>query len=168
VTSRKIYRTAGGGSSYLLLATLSDNVTTTYIDIVDDASLGAVGPTLNAACSVQKFVGIVQVNDSMYVNVENSITASAGGAQVGAYALTNRVSVLTTVATANDSVILPELSTIYIGRQMTIKNSGANTARIYPFTGQQISSGGANTPITLAAAATINLIANTASNWIVI
>lgn len=41
VTARKIYRTAAGGSTYLLLTTISDNTTTSYLDNTADASLGA-------------------------------------------------------------------------------------------------------------------------------
>lgn len=47
VTARKIYRTAAGGSTYLLLATLSDNTTTTYTDNVADSGLGAGAPSTN-------------------------------------------------------------------------------------------------------------------------
>ena len=47
VTSRKIYRTAAGGSTYLLLATISNNTATTYTDNIADASLGAQAPTTN-------------------------------------------------------------------------------------------------------------------------
>lgn len=47
VTSRKIYRTAAAGTTYLLLATLSDNTTTTYADNIADASLGAAVPSTN-------------------------------------------------------------------------------------------------------------------------
>jgi len=47
VTSRKLYRTAAGGSSYLLLATLADNTTTVYTDNVADTSLGAAAPSVN-------------------------------------------------------------------------------------------------------------------------
>jgi len=47
VTSRKVYRTAAGGSTYLLLATIADNTTTTYTDNIADASLGAGAPTTN-------------------------------------------------------------------------------------------------------------------------
>lgn len=41
VTSRKLYRTVANGSTYLLLATVSGNTTTTYADNTADASLGA-------------------------------------------------------------------------------------------------------------------------------
>lgn len=47
VTSRKIYRTAAGGSTYLLLATIADNTTTTYTDNTADSGLGAGAPTTN-------------------------------------------------------------------------------------------------------------------------
>lgn len=47
VTSRKLYRTAAGGTAYLLLATIADNTTTTYTDNIADSSLGAGVPTAN-------------------------------------------------------------------------------------------------------------------------
>jgi hypothetical protein len=43
VTSRKIYRTAAGGGALKLLTTIADNATTTYLDALADAALGA-GP----------------------------------------------------------------------------------------------------------------------------
>jgi len=42
VTGRKIYRTTAGGSSFLYLATIADNVTTTYTDNTADTSLGSL------------------------------------------------------------------------------------------------------------------------------
>lgn len=48
VTARKLYRTAAGGSTYLLLATIADNTTTTYADNIADASLGAGAPSTNS------------------------------------------------------------------------------------------------------------------------
>lgn len=47
VTARKLYRTAAGGSAYLLLATISNNTATTYTDNIADASLGVGAPTAN-------------------------------------------------------------------------------------------------------------------------
>lgn len=46
-TARKIYRTAANGTSLLLVATISDNTTTTYTDTIADASLGAAYPSVN-------------------------------------------------------------------------------------------------------------------------
>jgi len=47
VTARKLYRTAAGGSTYLLLTTLANNTATTYADNIADASLGAGAPSVN-------------------------------------------------------------------------------------------------------------------------
>lgn len=52
-TSRKIYRTAAGGSTYKLLATLADNTTTTYADNIADASLSTNAPSTNTAVDVR-------------------------------------------------------------------------------------------------------------------
>jgi hypothetical protein len=48
VTQRKIYRTATGpGATHLLLTTVSDNTTTTYLDDKADGDLGAAAPATN-------------------------------------------------------------------------------------------------------------------------
>jgi len=47
VTARKLYRTAAGGSVYMLLATIADNTTTVYTDTTADAALGAGAPATN-------------------------------------------------------------------------------------------------------------------------
>lgn len=47
VTSRNLYRTIASGSSYLLLATIADNTTTSYTDNIADSSLGAGAPSTN-------------------------------------------------------------------------------------------------------------------------
>lgn len=47
VTARKIYRTAADASTYLLLATIADNTTTTYTDNIADSGLGAAAPSVN-------------------------------------------------------------------------------------------------------------------------
>lgn len=53
VTSRKIYRTAAGGSIYYLLATIANNTATTYTDNIADASLGAAVPSENTTGDAQ-------------------------------------------------------------------------------------------------------------------
>lgn len=42
VVARKIYRTVAGGTVWLLLATVSDNITTTYADTIADGSLSVI------------------------------------------------------------------------------------------------------------------------------
>lgn len=53
-TSRKIYRTENGGSTYKLLTTLSDNTTTTYTDDTLDSNLGAEMTATTTASSLKK------------------------------------------------------------------------------------------------------------------
>ena len=53
VTSRKLYRTAAGGTAYLFLATVAGNITTTYTDNIADAGLGAACPTTNTTTDPQ-------------------------------------------------------------------------------------------------------------------
>lgn len=49
VTARKIYRTEAGLTTFKLLTTISDNVTTTYQDNTADSGLGAAAPSTNDA-----------------------------------------------------------------------------------------------------------------------
>ncbi|HLV98763.1 MAG TPA: hypothetical protein VKT82_08825 [Ktedonobacterales bacterium] len=49
VLARNLYRTNAGGSALLLLATLADNMTTSYHDSAGDGALGAAAPTVNTA-----------------------------------------------------------------------------------------------------------------------
>lgn len=49
VTARNIYRTTSAGSSYKFLASINDNLTTTYHDGAADATLGSAPPTYSTA-----------------------------------------------------------------------------------------------------------------------
>ena len=60
VTSRKIYRTEGNGSTFKLLTTLADNTTTTYYDNTADAGLGA---TLSSTGNTGGQVPTITVKD---------------------------------------------------------------------------------------------------------
>lgn len=166
VSARNIYRTVGGGSSWLLLTTLSDNTTTTYLDIIADGSLGAAAPTRNSAGSRQSFTGECQIATPTILSFQTGITAGVGGTSVAATQLTKEISLISTVTTANDSVKLPELATALIGMKVVVKNLAANTARIYPFDGQQIESAGADVPTTIATTVIKAYVAQTATNWV--
>ncbi len=61
VTSRKLYRTVAGGSQLKLLATISDNTTTTFTDTVTDASLGANVPVSNTATANQVALSAIPI-----------------------------------------------------------------------------------------------------------
>jgi hypothetical protein len=55
VTARKVYRTPAntGGGTLKLVATIADNTTTTYLDTVTDAALGAAALTVGTAQAAQ-------------------------------------------------------------------------------------------------------------------
>jgi hypothetical protein len=71
VTSRKLYRTAVGGSQLKLLTTIADNVTTTYTDSTADASLGANAPTSDAS-------GLTQIFGQILPGATSLLLVSAG------------------------------------------------------------------------------------------
>lgn len=168
IIARKLYRTVGGGSTYNLLTTFTNNTTTTYTDIIADGSLTTAAPTINSANSLEVANGWAKNNQPSICSVETGITATAGGASAGAYQLTKEYSVVTVAASANDSVKLPGLNSSLIGMHARIKNNGASTIRIYPFDGQTVNGGAADAPITAATTVATELIATTASNWTVV
>lgn len=164
VIHRNLYRTTGGGTSFLLLATLNDNTTTTYTDLIADASLGAAIPTLNTAHSLQIINGVVQLSRPLVHSVESGITAHAGGGQTSAYALSAEYSIVATVATTGDSVILPPLNSSHIGKHMLICNDGANSLNVYPAVGQD-ASGGTNVAVAVTATSRAEFIGKSATAW---
>jgi hypothetical protein len=166
VTSRNLYRTTSGGGSWAFLHTIADNTTTTYTDLIADGSLGAAAPTFNTAMSREIERGFCARSNPSILSIETGITAGAGGTTTVAYQLSKECSVITTVATLNDSVRLPPLTANLIGMKILIRNNGALTMRIFPFTGQQIDALGADTATTLATATAIRFVAGTASSWV--
>jgi hypothetical protein len=169
VTARKLYRVVGGGSTYLLLATLSQSpssAVTTYTDTADDATLGAAAPSVNTASSKQVVQGSLTVTKPACHSVSSGLTATAGGAQVGALLLSSAYNFFATVTTTNDSSILPELTADNIGLFIVVRNNGANTMRVYPAVGETINGGAADAPVTIAAGASGNFVAVSASAWL--
>lgn len=169
VTGRKIYRTAVGGSTYYYLATLSQSpavALTTYTDSAADAALGvATAPAVNTASSLATIQGNVALSKPPCFPLTNSITAGAGGTQGVAVPLTTTYNIITTVTTLNDSVLLPPLNANLIGTLVVVRNNGALASNVFPYSGQTINALGADTAISCGAAATLQFIAATASNW---
>jgi hypothetical protein len=66
VSSRYIYRTADGGTSFKRVTELADNTTTTYSDDTADASLGTTAPTDNGV--PPKYSTIVYHQNRLFMN----------------------------------------------------------------------------------------------------
>jgi hypothetical protein len=101
------------------------------------------------------------------LSVKNGVVAHAGGTQAGAIgdaaaqipAMLNRI---TTVVTAADSVVLP---TAVPGMSITIANGAANSANVFPFTGDAINALGANAAFALAGGKTAAFECMVAGQW---
>ena len=69
--------------------------------------------------------------NSPQVSTEDKITATAGGTMAAAYKLTARISRVSTVASAGDSVSLPPTSQ-WVGGEFVVINDGASNLDVYP------------------------------------
>lgn len=83
VTSRKVWRTAAGGSQLKLLTTIADNATTTYSDSTADASLGANVPTSDTSGLTQPSGQVNAGSTSLVVAGTGSFPSTGGWAIVG-------------------------------------------------------------------------------------
>lgn len=77
VTGRKIYRTAVGNAlPFRLIASIGDNITTTFTDIESDTSLGAVEPEHNFASSIEMEKGWTSLSRPMLHSIDTTLVAT--------------------------------------------------------------------------------------------
>lgn len=94
---------------------------------------------------------------------DNAITAFAGGGQASAVQLNYRISRVTTVGTAADSVKLPKA---VAGMSMIVINAAAaNAMTVYPATGEAINALSANTGLSVAANKVIEFVCAVNGTW---
>lgn len=83
VTQREIYRTPAGSTQLKLLATLADNVTMTFTDTLDDASLGA-DPPIGDTSGLAQPAGVVLAGaTALLVAGPAGLSPSGGWALIG-------------------------------------------------------------------------------------
>lgn len=93
----------------------------------------------------------------------NGIVAFAGGGQANATLLPAMINRVTTVATANDSVKLPPA---IAGMSIVVSNAAAsNSMNLFPNTGDNINTQGANTAFAVAAGKTVSLTSAVNGQW---
>ena len=111
----------------------------------------------------ERNLGVIQAPQA-----DLTITAFATGGQGSAVQLDSGSNVLGTVATTGDSVKLPPV--FDINSVVFIKNDGANSADVFPATGDNLGAG-VDTAVSLASGASISFIATIASStwtqWII-
>lgn len=99
----------------------------------------------------------------MLTSFQGTITALAGGGFSSATPVLNAAfNEITVVATGGDSVALPSAQ---VGLAITVTNSGANSANIFPQPLDIINAQGAGASIALAAAATADFVCTKAGVW---
>src|SRR5690348_783907 len=99
---RNIYRTAVGGSTLFLAATLNDNTTTTYVDSLADATLtthaqAPAHPSFGGSLVIKDQNGVVQFQ----IFSDGSMSTGAGGLTVGNTTVNGTLTV-TGVSTLSD------------------------------------------------------------------
>lgn len=82
-TSRKVYRTAVGGSQLKLLTTIANNTATTFADSTADGSLGANAPTGDTSALTQQAGQILPGATSLLVAGAGAFSSSGGWAVIG-------------------------------------------------------------------------------------
>jgi sugar lactone lactonase YvrE len=139
--------TASGSTKTLNIGTAGVSGSTTAINI---------GSAVSGATSTTTLNGLVIDSISAAVN-------AAGTTQGTATGLVSNINNVTVVATGATGVRLP---TAVAGMRILIRNSdSADTLSIYPATGGTINALSANAAFTLAAGATIELVATTTTQW---
>lgn len=97
----------------------------------------------------------------LYPNLQG-LTAHAGGGQANATHLNLGINVVTVVATANDSVVLP---VDVLGQTVIVTNRGANNLNIFPALGDNIDVLAPNTAYSLTPGGGLILIGVTSTSW---
>lgn len=90
------------------------------------------------------------------------LTADSGSAQAGATPLQIGFNEIATVATIGDSVLMPAAD--QVGQIVRIYNAGANSADVFPQSGENLGAG-ADTAAALAAGANISYICVASGLW---
>jgi hypothetical protein len=97
----------------------------------------------------------------LYRNLQN-ITANPGGGQANAVPLNLGINVISVVAVANDSVILP---TDVLGQTVIVRNNGANNVAVFPNIGDKINGNAINTSVAIVPNASLIFIGVNTVQW---
>lgn len=164
VTSRRIYRSLGGGTELKLLATLEDNLTTTYTDLMADVDLGeSLTSVVNTAHSLQTIHGNLKMGLPVIASYQIGV-AAAGSAAGDATQLDDVEYVVVETVALNAGVALPGVTATHVGKHVKIANQGANPLDVYAV-GGTIDGAAINTPKVLAAGESADFIATGADAW---
>jgi hypothetical protein len=120
----------------------------------------SIGQTVVLGDAVYIWTGTVWNLSTSTAAIVESV--SGAGTTQGTATLVSSSLILVTTAAANSGVRLP---TDVTGRRVIIRNSGANSLRVYPSTGAQINELGTNSSFILDIAATIEFVGFSSTQW---
>ncbi len=135
-TSPNVSELYAGANSEFRIMQASSSPLTFFTNTTERMRLGATGG-LAVGETTDPGAGNIKANGYYVKSVSPAITASVTQTQ-GQGALTADINVITVCANTNDTVTLP---TAVAGRQVYIFNKGANSARIYPASGDNLGAG---------------------------
>ncbi len=129
--------------------------------ITNGAGLASKALVLDASNDIT-MPGVITFAEPQEYDANTGITAFAGGGVGSAVALTGEFNNITTCATVNDSVKLPAAA---LGLLITVKNSGAAAASIFPATDDSIDALAADLSVQCPVGATMTFRAISAVVW---
>jgi len=157
VVGRAIYRTAGNGTTYTLLTTIPDNVTTSYVDTIADSSLTTISPNdYDGASSLQVIGGYTQFQKPLLYTVASGITATTSSPPV----LAAEYNFVSTVP-ASGEVMLPQGSASLVGLRVAVVNQTATDALTVVPNSDQTITGSA----TVAVGTSVNFVLVSPTVW---
>ncbi len=154
----KIYYNAGGPANKIIIVEETRSAIRTAAELLITAAVGAY-----AELDANNEWTVAQIFDAPNVqSTDATVSAHAGGGQASATALTKYYNNVTTVTTAGDSV---KLLTAVVGTVQIVKNNGATTLAVFPFSGDAINGGSVDASINLNPGDQLSFTATTTSNW---
>lgn len=127
-----------------------------------DPDIPSIGlDTVNGVVYVTGASNTAGWNPPMY-SAASGLTAHAGGGQANATAITTQVAQFSTVATLNDSSVLPKA---LAGMRIVVMNSGAASMNVFPASGETINALSANTAFAVANGKTAMFVSPVNGKW---
>lgn len=118
--------------------------------------------------TIKALVGAgVFINEAKAVlgnTVETGVTADTGSVQGDSYPITRDVTVVATVGTAGDSLILPKAET---GDEYWVRNGSGTSMDVFPQVGGAINGGSTDAAVAVAAGKTAIFKAISSLDWVV-
>lgn len=163
---RKIYRSGAGLTTpYRLVATIADNLTTTYTDLTADVDLGDIEPDSNFGTSMEIERGWVVNSHPTIFGADFTLNATGSDQATSAAVLPTSTVTVVTVPAPGNGIRMPPTRPEFIGMKLTIRNSSLNPLRIYTHSNSGNMGAGIGVAYLLAALTTQDFIVDGVESW---